>query len=117
MSQELSNELPPEKYQSAKNFAIACYALFGLGIISMGILALVGLILSYVKRNDLQNTLFYHHFSYLIRTFWIYFALQILGLLLLAAKGIGIIILIIVYIWYIYRLISGFTKLIDNRTV
>lgn len=106
-----------ELQKSAKNLTFTSYILYFLGVVSLGIFSIFGVMLAYVRRKGLENTVFYSHLSYLIKTFWIFFALQIVGSILIYAKGIGIVILILTYIWYIYRLVSGFTKLSDNKAI
>ncbi len=106
-----------QNQQSAKNLTFISYILFFLGVISLGVFSTIGVILAYVRRKGLENTIFYSHLSYLIKTFWIFIALQIIGFILIYAKGIGIIVLVLGYIWYIYRLVSGFTKLSDNKAI
>lgn len=119
----MSNYLEDVQVNNAANKRIAylAYILYFLGIISLGIFSILGLILSYVRRKSCENSIFYSHFSHLIRIFWIFSGIQFLGLILLLApaflKIIGVIILIVVYIWYLYSLVSGFSKLSDNKVI
>lgn len=103
--------------KSAKSLTFIAYILYFIGIISGGTFSTIGLILAYIRRKGLENTIFYSHLSYLIHTYWIFMILQILGIILFQVRGIGIIILVLNYIWYIYRLVSGFTKLSDNKAI
>ena len=56
------------------------------------------------------------HITYLIRTFWISLIGYLIGAVL-SIVGIGIIIIIAVGIWYIYRSIAGFIKFNDNKPI
>lgn len=103
--------------KSAKDLTFLTYILYFIGAVSAGLFSTIGLILAYVRRKGLENTIFYSHLSYLIRTYWIFIFLEIIGLLLIQARGIGIIILIVAYFWYVYRLVSGFTKLSDHKPI
>lgn len=111
------NQLEEVNEKSAKTLTFIAYILFFIGIVSLGVFSIIGVILAYVRRENLQNTIYYGHLSYLIKTFWVFIILVIIGLILVNAKGIGVIILILNYIWYIYRLVSGFTKLSDNKPI
>lgn len=106
-----------EALKSAKVFSLTAYVLFFLGIVSLGTFSIIGVILAYTRRKGLQGTIYYGHLSYLIQTFWIFFLFEIIGMLLVNLRGIGIIILIISYLWYLYRLVSGVTKLSDNKAI
>lgn len=59
-----------QNQQSAKNLTFTSYILFFLGVVSVGIFSTIGVILAYVRRKGLENTIFYSHLSYLIKTFW-----------------------------------------------
>lgn len=103
--------------KSIRNLTFLAYILYVLGTVSLGTFSIIGLILAYVRRKEAHSTIFYSHLSRLIRTFWLFLAIQLVGLILIAVKGIGVIVLVIGYIWYLYRLISGFTKLSDNKSI
>lgn len=111
------NSLSEINHGSAKNLTFLTYILYFIGVVSAGIFSTIGVMLAYIRRKGLENTIFYGHLSYLIKTFWIFIILQIIGFILVKVKGIGILILIVAYIWYIYRLVSGFTKLSDNKPI
>lgn len=112
------NQVPQNvNLDTAKNFTFAAYILFFMSVISAGLFGIIGLIISYVKRNDVEGTVFHSHFSYLIKTFWIMFIIQLIGFVFIAVKGIGFIVIIITYLWFIYRLVSGFSKLSENRAI
>lgn len=111
------NLVVEQPYKSARNLTYLTYILYFLGVISLGTFSTFGVILAYVRRKGLEGTLYHSHLTYLIKTYWIYLTLIILGFILLPVRYIGLLILIPNYIWYLYRLVSGFTKLSDNKSI
>ena len=81
----------------------------------MGTLAVIALILNYVRRGDEQDPLFKAHHAYMISTFWwtlLWLTLSsVLWVLVIpggiAWFGIGI--------WYLYRCLRGWLRFNDNR--
>ncbi|QJT09358.1 DUF4870 family protein [Oceanidesulfovibrio marinus] len=106
---------PVELESSLRNLTILIYVLYALSFFA-GITLLIGVVVAYVKRPDTVRTIYYSHLSYLIRTFWWTLALSIIGALTLFI-GIGAIILLGVYVYLVVRLVIGFVKLWDRRTV
>ncbi|MCQ9615878.1 hypothetical protein L1889_03495 [Paenalcaligenes niemegkensis] len=87
----------------------AVYALFAIGIISMGVFGasiIAAVVLAYYKRGDVAGTIYASHLDWIIKTFW-------WGLLWLAISAvltmifIGWITGIIALVWIIFRVIKG----------
>ncbi len=98
-----------------KNYMLVTYLAFAGGIF-IPLLPIVGVILAYIKRNDVRGSVYYDHLTYLIRTFWGFVAGVLLGSILLVI-AIGKLILLAVWIWFLFRIIYGFIKLLDRQTV
>lgn len=115
------------------NWAQGIYALHAFSLL-MGILgaativgafltgwpSLIAVILNYVKRGDVRGTWLESHFRWQIRTFW--YGLLWVGLCILfiiMTLGIGIVIawlpLVIISLWFVYRIIRGWLALRDGR--
>ena len=84
--------------------------------------SIVAVILNYAKRSEVRGTWLESHFRWQIRTFW--FGALWVGLCVLfviATLGIGIFIawipLGIVGLWFIYRIASGWLRLLDHRAM
>ena len=108
--------LQPPHDPNQRTMMIVTYALFGLGAL-IGLLSIAGVILAYIKRQDmLPNSLYHNHFTYLIRTFWGAVAGFVVGIIL-SFIGIGFVIIVAVSIWYLFRVIYGFVKLMDEKSV
>ena len=98
-----------------RQYTMIIYILY-MAAILVGVTSIVGVIMAYVKRDDFAGTDYEDHITYLIRTFWISLIGYLIGAVL-SIVGIGIIIIIAVAIWYIYRSIAGFIKFNDNKPI
>lgn len=98
----------------ARNLAVAVYILQALALFTSGLTALAGVIVNYIKQDDIRNTWIEPHFRWQIRTFWIAFAWSLVGLITLII-GIGWIILLVTTIWFIYRIVRGALALNDGK--
>ena len=84
--------------------------------------SIIAVILNYAKRSEVRGTWLASHFRWQIRTFW--FGALWVGLCVLfviATLGIGIFIawipLGVVGLWFIYRIASGWLRLLDHRAM
>jgi uncharacterized membrane protein len=82
--------------------------------------SIIAVILNYVKRSEVLGTWLESHFRWQIRTFW--FGLLWVSLCMLFivfTLGIGILIawlpLLIVSVWFVYRIVRGWVRLRDGR--
>ncbi|AYA03443.1 hypothetical protein BEN74_11830 [Acinetobacter sp. WCHAc010034] len=123
----------PTDQGSNRTLTIALYLLYITAIFSGGLLALIALIINYVKRSAVQGTIFESHFTWQIRTFWWYLFWNILAFVpftflfftgenpdafagvafgasafCLAAVGLS-------WIWIVYRAIRGIITVNDNQ--
>ncbi len=111
---------------SEKNTLHILYVLHGLAPFTLWTLAIVAMVIGAIKRDDVRGTWLDTHYSWLSRTFWFgllwwlvaWGVFWVLGLLTL---GIGMIVLWIfplgVFVWYLYRVVFGWLRLNDNKTV
>ena len=95
------------------------YGLYGAGL-ATGFTGIVGIVLNYIKREEVTGTFLESHFRWQIRTFWfglLWVALCVLFIVL--TLGVGVIIawlpLGIVGLWFIYRIGFGWLRLKDRR--
>ena len=82
--------------------------------------SIIAVILNYVKRSEVRGTWLESHFRWQIRTFW--FGLLWVSLcaaFIVLTLGIGLIVawlpLLLVSIWFVYRVIRGWLALRDRR--
>jgi uncharacterized membrane protein len=90
------------------------HVLYGLHTVawaSMGSLAVIALIVNYIKRSDELDALYLTHHNYMISTFW----WTVLWLLVLSPLWLlfilpGAVAYTIVGLWYLYRCIKGWLR-------
>jgi uncharacterized membrane protein len=82
--------------------------------------SIIAVILNYVERSEVRGTWLESHFRWQIRTFW--FGLlwvTLCSLFIVATLGIGLLIawlpLSLVGLWFIYRIVRGWLRLMDHR--
>jgi uncharacterized membrane protein len=82
--------------------------------------SIIAVILNYVKRSEVLGTWLASHFRWQIRTFW--FGLlwvTLCALFIVATLGIGLLIawmpLTLVGLWFVYRIVRGWLRLVDRR--
>jgi len=104
-----------EELAGLKNVTMVVYALQALSFL-WGITAVIGLIVSYVKRDDARGTVYESHFDWQIRTFWWGLLWAVVGLIL-ALVLVGFLVLFVAWIWMIYRVVKGWLKLTEGKPV
>jgi uncharacterized membrane protein len=127
------NNAPAEPDQSLITVTHAIYALHAISLITgivttasvvfaflTGWPSIIAVILNYVKRSEARGTWLESHFRWQIRTFW--WGLLWVALCLafvVATLGVGLLIawipLMVVGLWFIYRIVKGWLRLIDRR--
>ena len=95
------------------------HVLYGLHTVawaSLGVLAVIALIVNYIKRADEHDTLYASHHSYMISTFW----WTILWLIVTSPLYLlfffpGVVAHAIVGLWYLYRCIRGWLRFTSGK--
>lgn len=105
-----------EQLASLKSLTLVVYIL-QVASVFVGITAIVGVIINYVKRDEAAGTVYESHFNWQIRTFWWMLAWSVLGFILIFAFGLGFLVWFVAGIWAIYRVVKGWLKLNDNQPV
>lgn len=116
-----------------RTLTFALYILYIVAIFSAGLLAVVALIINYVKRRDVRGSIFESHFTWQIRSFWWYLVWNIIAFIpflflfftgedpnLFAGVAFGasascLLVVFLAWIWIVYRAIRGIMRLNDNR--
>ncbi|HWI84548.1 hypothetical protein [Ramlibacter sp.] len=95
------------------------HVLYGLHTIawaSMGTLAVIALVINYVKRSDENDPLYVAHHGYMIATFWwTVLWLVVTGPLWLLFFFPGMAAYTIIGLWYLYRCLRGWLRFNDGR--
>ena len=124
-----------------RNWALAAYGLYLVAPFTTGFTTLVGVILAHLRKDGARGTFFESHYRNLILVFWVWFAVALAAaalvitgiagmvvpliqswpdhlfnlyhnLMLLGLVGLGV---MIVCLWYYWRLIRGLIRLLDNQ--
>ncbi|UOD28876.1 hypothetical protein INH39_26085 [Massilia violaceinigra] len=109
--------------EEQKNMVRILYIVHALALVfSLGLLAILPVIVNYIKRPETQGTFLYSHHSWMIRSFWwfalwmaiAFFFIFTLWWLLGLGLVIGYIVGGLAWIWKAYRLLKGFFDLEKN---
>jgi uncharacterized membrane protein len=112
--------IPPREGSSAASGAsrekTVTGVVYGLHLLSFvfGISFVAAVIVNYVKREDVRNTWLESHFRWQMRTFWFALGWIVLGALT-SVILIGNVILLVCWIWILYRAVKGLLRLNDGR--
>lgn len=111
------NNQPPilsTQDEIAKTNAIIAYVLMLAGIFT-GVLWIVGGIWAMVKKSEASGSIFEDHYDNIITVFGWGLGLAIIGVLS-AIIVVGYFILLGVFIWSLYRVIKGLSRVTSNQS-
>lgn len=97
-----------------RNLAVLVYLLHGLASFTGGLTLLAGVVINYLKMDQVRDTWVEPHFRWQIVTFWYGLLWFVVGSLL-TAIFVGFFVLGGVAIWTIYRAVRGALALNDGR--
>ena len=102
-----------EKMESLKKLTMVVYALYAFSYFA-GITAIIGIVINYIKLEEVTGTWLESHFRWQMRTFWYGLLWAVIGIATLFIL-IGFVILFANCIWIIYRVIKGWLYFNDNK--
>ena len=95
------------------------HVLYGLHTVawaSAGMLAVIALVVNYIKRGEEVDPLYNAHHNYMIRTFWWTMFWRVLcSPLWLLFLLPGMAAYTVIGLWYLYRCVKGWMRFTDNR--
>lgn len=92
------------------------YGLHTIAWFSMGMLAVIAVVLNYVKRASEHDQLYVAHHDYMISTFWWTLVwLVVTAPLWLAFFLPGALAYFLIWLWYLYRCVKGWMRFADGR--
>ena len=118
-----------------RSLTLVLYVLYIIAIFTGGLLALIALIINYIKLNDVRGSIFESHFIWQIRSFWWYLFWNVMAFVpffflfftgdnpdLFAGGALGstifcVSVIAIAWIWIVYRAIRGIITLNDNQPI
>ncbi len=101
------------RLQSNRTLTVVIYALYAASLL-VGMTALVAIVINYIKKDDVAGTYLESHFRWQIRTFWYGLLWAVIGFVTYVLL-IGMLILFIDFVWFLYRIIKGWLYLNENR--
>src|ERR1700687_1781293 len=105
-----------DRQTEPRTWAIVVWGLYIASYFTLTITMVVGLIIAYVKRDELAGTPFASHMTSAIRTFWISLIVFAIGAVL-SIVSVGIVILILLAVWHLFRVIRGIIRAIDSQPI
>lgn len=118
-----------------RSLTLVLYILYIIAIFSAGLLAVIALIINYIKRSSVKGTIFESHFTWQIRTFWWYLIWNVIAFVpfiflfytgqnpelfagvALGASAFCIVVIGLAWVWIVYRALRGIITLNDNRAM
>ena len=100
--------------QSLSRLTTMVYALQALSLVTSLLTLFAGVIINYVRRDDVRGTWLESHFRWQIRTFWytmLWTAVGVATLIFMIGWGI----LFAASVWLIYRIVHGWVYLSEKR--
>ncbi len=101
-----------ENYENLKDITTLVYLLQAIAFV--GFTPVIGVIINYFKRSDVEGSIFESHFRWQIRTFWwglFWYALSSVLIFTWIGALIGFPILGMITVWWIYRFVRGWLRL------
>ena len=115
----MNNPRYPVLEVKTSNDRLVMHVLYGMHTVawaSLGTLAVIALIVNYIKRGDESDPLYLSHHSYMISTFWwTVFWLVLTSPLYLLFIMPGVLAHTVVGLWYLYRCLRGWLRFNNNR--
>jgi uncharacterized membrane protein len=105
--------LPEAEEKKLRDLVLLVYVLQAVGFL-IGMTWVVGVVINYLKIDDVRNTWLETHFNWQLRTFWLGLAGMAVAWLLMIVK-IGVLIGFAVTLWAIYRVVKGWLALNDRK--
>jgi uncharacterized membrane protein len=102
--------------KNLKTLTAVIYGLQAAGFVVGGVTWIVGVIINYVKKEEVAGTWLESHFRWQIRTFWFGLLWGVIGGILTLVL-IGFLVLAADAVWIVYRIVKGWLNLSENRPV
>ena len=120
---------------SNRTLTLVLYVLYIIAIFSAGLLAVIALVINYIKRDDVRGSIFESHFTWQIRSFWWYLFWNIIAFVpfiflfftgenvnAFAGVAIGattfcLVVVGVSWIWIVYRAVRGLIVLNEDKPV
>lgn len=78
---------------------------------------IAGVVINYTKMEEVKGTWLETHFAWQIQTFWVSIIGTFIGFFLIPLFGVGILVILGVTGWFIYRIIKGWLNLSEYKAM
>jgi uncharacterized membrane protein len=100
--------------EAERNTLLVAYVLYALAPFT-AITGIAGVIINHIKVVDTDSPFIRSHHRWLLHTFWFGLLWSIVAIPLVLLMGLGVLIYIVVFIWYIYRVVRGIINFTERR--
>ena len=115
---------PGRTLEDEKRLAQVLYILHALAPFTAWLLAIIAIVLGMAKRDDVRGTFLDSHFSWLSRTFWwglvwivVFGILSVLFFITVILIPLAYLLYLGLFVWYLYRVVKGWTRLNKGQPV
>jgi len=99
----------------ARTYTLIIYGLYLGALICGGATGIVGVVMAYIKRDEYRGTIWASHMENAIHAFWVWFLLFVAGIPLTIVFGLGVLVMVAAFIYFLYRSIKGLIAAIDSK--
>ncbi len=103
--------------ETARTLVLVCYLLGVVGMFTGALPTVVALIIAYIKKDESGSSIYYTHYDWLIKTFWIGILGSIVSFATFWLFGLGWLIYMGVFFWQLYRYVKGGLRFIERKAV
>jgi uncharacterized membrane protein len=114
MSSKWEEQIKCPTETSLQRLAMIIYALQAASLFTGTLTLFAGIIINYVRREDVQGSWIESHFRWQIKTFWYSLIWMIIGGVMTLFL-VGWAILLATSLWLIYRIVKGWVYLNERR--
>lgn len=98
----------------SRGLSIVIYGLYLAAVFTCGLAGIAGVILAYIKRDEVRGTIWDSHFENIISAFWVWVMIMAAGIVL-APVLIGFAVMAVAFVYFLYRTIKGLIAAIESR--
>jgi len=114
MANEWQDRIKALDEAKLQKLALIVYVLQAASLFTGALTLFAGVIINYVRKDDVQDSWIASHFSWQIRTFWFTLIWAVIGgVTTIFLIGWGI--LLAASLWLIYRIVKGWLYLVEQR--
>ena len=115
MSEAHVSPTPAAAGSDDRAIVLVVYGLYLFALLSCGLAGIAGVIVAYVKRGEVLGTVWESHYDNQISAFWGWFALVVAGAVMIPLLGLGLIVIGVAFVWFLYRTIKGLLRALEFK--